>query len=162
MYRREHFDVDRCGGFLEPFAICGNAHPGIEPVVHRYGDLRLQRLRHARGLVDGHHVATVTDRQERDVAADPVELGQVVGVTGVVVRIAAELEDVADPVVPLRGRLQTGRVDVVRRHRFDLHPGDVEAVAGFDRFAFFGNPLYVIRRAHDHRPVLFYVPEACL
>src|SRR5207237_6614180 len=110
-------------------AVASDADARIEAVMHRDGKLRLHRLHQARGLVDRHHEAAVTNRDKGDIGPDLLELREPVGIAGVVIGTTAELHQVADPVVRLRMRLQPRGVDVVGRDGLDLDPGAVTAVA---------------------------------
>src|SRR5438105_7761538 len=89
-----HRHLDAGGGLLEALAVAGHADPREESVVHRHRELRLHGLHERRGLFDGHHETAVSDRHERDVSVDPLELGQAVSVARVVIGPAGELDHV--------------------------------------------------------------------
>src|SRR5439155_291273 len=69
-------------------------------------------------------------RHEREVGPDVGHLGDVVGVPGQVRPRAAEVEQVADPVVVARVYLEALRPRVVRGHRRHLQTCRLEGLAG--------------------------------
>src|SRR5439155_1562613 len=94
--RLEDLDADRDRFLCESLGVGGA--PDHEPVVHGHGDPRPDRLRQPRRL-RGLHGVVPSDGQEGDIGPDGGELGDVVRVTRVVVRVRPQLQDVANPVV---------------------------------------------------------------
>ena len=97
--------------------------------MHRYGDRRLDDLRESRGFVRAHRVGAVADREEGDIGLDGVELRRVIRVAGVVVGPTPELDDVADPPVLFRMRLEPVLHHVVGGHRREAEPAHLVRLA---------------------------------
>jgi hypothetical protein len=108
-------------------------------------DLRLDGCGGLGGLLRRHHVSPA-DGEQGDIAADLLHLGDEVCVPGEVEALPFDSEDEAQP-AGLPG--VESFVDVVGRHRFDLHALHGEALAGahgLGAFDFGGR----CRAADDH------------
>src|SRR2546421_9688048 len=109
-------------------------HPHDEAVMVRDGQLRLDLFDASSRLGRVHAVGVAADTDQRNVRFDLLDVGVRIPVPGEPEAMPVEADDVPDPVVAFGVSLKPLRRGIVRGHRLELDPGDVQRLARPDGF----------------------------